>query len=153
MALVNAFGALGLEATLQLILTELQQKLETGAPISLDAPTLAALENIVVSGSVGLDAPTLAVIDPTGDVATLTSVAVGVVSVTLKAAEATRKNLVLYNAGPNAVLVALGASSSLSAYTVALPALASREVAFYTGAVSAICAATESAAVKVTSIV
>lgn len=46
MALENALGELALDASLQAILTELRQKLEAGQAIALDAPTLAALEQI-----------------------------------------------------------------------------------------------------------
>lgn len=50
-------------AGLSALLTELQQKLETGQAIALDAGTLAALETIIVSGTVALDAGTLAALE------------------------------------------------------------------------------------------
>lgn len=50
-------------AALASLLIELNQKLEAGQAVALDAATLAALEAITVSGTVALDAPTLAALE------------------------------------------------------------------------------------------
>lgn len=49
MALRNVDGDLALDATVQSLLTELQQKLEPGQAVALDAATLSALEQITVT--------------------------------------------------------------------------------------------------------
>lgn len=56
MVLRNAFEDLATQATLAAILTELNQKLEAGQAVALDAATLAALEtiNAIVSGTVAV---------------------------------------------------------------------------------------------------
>lgn len=59
MPLVNAFGALSLEATQLAVLAELQQKLEPGQSIVVSSVS----GTVTVTGTVALDAPTLAALE------------------------------------------------------------------------------------------
>lgn len=59
MALVNAFGDLALDASVQAVLTELQQKLEPGQAVTVSSVG----GTVTVSGTVGLDAASLAALE------------------------------------------------------------------------------------------
>jgi hypothetical protein len=104
-------------AVLNTILTELQAKLETGQPVDLSAGTLAALENVTATiagtAQVNLAAPTASA---------PSSVAASTSSVTLAAANATRRGLSVYNDGTANLFVKHGATASASSFTVKVPA-------------------------------
>lgn len=133
-------------ATLGLILTELGQKLEAGQAVALDAATLAALEQITVSGTVALDAPTLAALAQSGTVA--------LDAPTLAALE----NITAVVSGPvaldSATLAALETVSAAVTGTVALdaPTLAALEQITVSGEI-ALNAATLAALESVTAAV
>ena len=85
--------------------------------------------------------------------AALTSVTVAAVSILLAAANAARRQLVVFNDGGNIVYVAFGVTATTTAFTVRIPVNGSYETVRdgYTGDVSAI-RASGSGAVRVTEI-
>jgi len=143
MALINAFGAIALDATLK-----------DGTQVTgLSAATLAALESITVQNFPATQAVTgtVSVTPNRGSTSALTSVAMTTASASLTALDTARRRAVLFNdaASASMVLVAFAATASAAAYTVALPVGSSYVVEDYTGAVSGICAA-GTATIKVT---
>lgn len=138
------------EAKQDTLLTELQQKLEAGQEVALNAATLAALESInaTITGAIALDAPTLAALESINAVVSGTVALDSATLAALETVNAVVTGTVALDAPTLAVLetVDLGASTlaaleNISATvtgTVALdaPTLAALESISVTGTVA-----------------
>lgn len=128
------FGDLALDATvvasnavLNAILTELNQKLEQGQEVALDAATLAALESITATVA---NFPAVQSVDDNGSSLTVdpypasasapVQVPASVTNVTLLAANANRKGFIIVNDGNQSLYVKFGATATTTSYTVKL---------------------------------